>query len=205
MRQVRTAFLSVLWLLLLLTDLRGADENRLQIGDPAPAWSNLRATDGKTWSAADFADSAVLVVCFTSNSCLYSQDYEDRMADFCRKYQNAPGGVTLLAINSSQKPSDSFEKMQERANEKKFPYLYLDDQDQSVARNWGAIFTPEFFVLNKQRNVIYIGAMDDQTMEDKVTKRHVEDAVDAALQGRLPEVTAVPARGCRIPFRRSKR
>lgn len=205
MKPIQTAMLSVMWLLCLLPQLTRADENRLQIGDPAPDWKDLRGTDGKTWSAADFADSEVLVICFTSNSCLYSQDYEARMADFCRKYQNVPQGVKLVAINSSQKASDSFDRMQERAIEKKFPYPYLDDQDQSVARSWGAIFTPEFFVLNKERKVIYIGAMDDQTMADKVTKRHVEDAVDAALQGRLPEVTAVPARGCRIPFRRSSR
>jgi len=196
--------LSLVLLFLLISPVTG-DEPRLQIGQVAPAWKNLPATNGKTYSLTDFDNIDVLVVCFTSNTCLYSQDYEGRMALFSNAYSQAGASVKLIAVNSSPKPSDSIENMKRRAEEKKYPYLYLADHEQTLARSWGAIFTPEFFVLNKSREIVFIGAMDDHTMEDKVTRHHLNDAVDAALMGTLPKVTTVPARGCRIPVRRSRR
>jgi peroxiredoxin len=181
------------------------DNQKLKIGDTAPDWKNLPGTDGHEHSLDDFSSRAVVVLCFTCNSCPYSVDYEDRLIEFARKFADTPAGVVLVAINANRKPSESLEKMSERARQKQFPFLYLIDESQLVADSYGAVYTPEFFVLNKDRKVVYMGAMDDRTDAKQVTARHLEEAVNAALAGKLPAVTSVPARGCAIPYRTRQR
>jgi hypothetical protein len=112
--------------------------------------------------------------------------------------------VAVIAINSNAVPADSLEHMQERAKEKSFPFPYLRDDDQAVAKAWGAIYTPECFVLNARREVIYMGALDDSTDPARVQEQYVQLAIDAALQGRRPATTETAARGCaiRMPRRR---
>ena len=111
----------------------------------------------------------------------------------------------MIAINANLKPAERLDKMKERAKAKEFPFPYLMDETQKVAASYGANFTPEFFVLNKDRRNVYIGALDDQTQADKVERRFVELAVDAALKNELPATTTNPARGCSIPYKRVKR
>jgi peroxiredoxin len=177
----------------------------LKIGDPAPEWNDLRGTDDKTHSLSDLKDKHVVVVCFTCNSCPYAVDYEDRMIELQKKYADHPDGVVLVAINANKKPSEQLDKMKERAEEKKFPFAYLIDETQQVANSYHANFTPEFFVLNKERKVIFVGAMDDKTDAAQVTEKYVEQAIDAALKNELPATQKVPARGCAIPYKRSRK
>ena len=184
----------------------GEDEPvQLKIGDEAPSWADLVGTNGEKHSLADLTDTQVVVVCFTCNSCPYSVDYEDRMIEFQKKYVERKEGVALIAINASLKPAERLEKMKERAKAKGFPFPYLLDETQKVAASYGANFTPEFFVLNKDRRIVYMGAMDDQTRADDVKQRFVELAVEAALKNELPATTTNPARGCSIPYKQTKR
>lgn len=182
-----------------------AENTKLKIGDPAPAWSELTGTDDKPHSLKDLSDKSVVVVCFTCNNCPYAVDYEDRMISFAKKYVDHPRGVTLVAINANNKPKEKLDLMKERAREKDFPFLYLQDESQKVADSYGASFTPEFFVLNSDRKVVYMGALDDKTDVALAKINYVELAVEAALKGELPEVKEVPARGCAIPFKRSRK
>jgi len=183
----------------------GSINTKLKIGDVAPAWKSLHGTDDQLHSLEDLKEKSVVVVCFTCNSCLYSVDYQDRMIALHRKYADHPQGVSLVAINANKKPSEQLEKMKERATEKGFPFSYLMDETQQVAEAYGASFTPEFFVLNKERKVVFMGAMDDKTEEAQVTVHYVEMAIEAALKVELPEIKEVPARGCAIPFKRSRK
>ena len=192
-------------LLVFLSTVVVAQDAKLKPGDLAPTWKDLPGTDSQKHSLDEFSDKAVVVLCFTCNSCPYSVDYEDRMIAFAKKYAAHPQGVVLVAINANRKPSESLEKMQLRAKEKGFPFLYLQDETQQVAESYGAVYTPEFFVLNRERRLVYAGAMDDRTDASQVQVRHVEQAVEAALKGAIPEVQAVPARGCAIPYRRARR
>ena len=195
-----------LTLLNLSSDAWAEDEPvRLKIGDEAPSWVDLVGTDDKMHSLIDLQDKQVVVVCFTCNSCPYSVDYEDRMIEFHRKFRERKEGIALIAINANLKPAERLDKMKERAKAKEFPFPYLMDETQKVAASYGANFTPEFFVLNKDRRIVYIGALDDQTQADKVERRFVELAVDAALKNELPATTTNPARGCSIPYKRVKR
>lgn len=177
----------------------------LKIGDPAPEWTELKGTDDKTHSLSDLKDKQVVVVCFTCNSCPYAVDYEDRMIELQKKYVDHPAGVVLVAINANRKPSEQMDKMKQRAEEKKFPFAYLIDETQQVANSYHANFTPEFFVLNKERKVVFVGAMDDKTDASQVMERYVELAIEAALKNELPITQRVPARGCAIPYKRSRK
>lgn len=182
-----------------------ADPVAIKLDEPCPDWKDLPGVDGRKWSLADFRDKSVLVLCFTCNSCPYSVDYEDRLLAFAKKYASHPGGVALVAVNANRKPSETLEKMQERAKQKGFTFPYVVDETQQLAAACGAVYTPEFLVFNRERKLIYRGAMDDRTNPTEVTVRHVENAVEAALRQQLPEIREVPARGCAIPFRRSRR
>lgn len=190
---------------LLLGSTTFAQNPKLKIGDAAPDWKDLKDTDDRTVSLVDYSGKSVVVICFTCNSCPYSVDYEDRIIAFQKKYADNKDGVAFIAINANRKPSETLEKMKERASSKGFPFPYVIDESQQVADSYGASFTPEFFVLNRERRVVYMGAMDDKTDAAQVQQRYLELAVDAALKGEMPEVKEVPARGCAIPYRRNRK
>lgn len=182
-----------------------AQNPKIRIGDSAPDWIDLKGTDDRSYSLADFSHKAVLVICFTCNSCPYSVDYEDRLIAFHKKFADHKDGVAVVAINANKKPSETLEKMKERATSKSFTFPYVIDETQQVADAYGASFTPEFFVLNRERKIVYMGAMDDKTDATQVQQRYLELAIEAALKGEIPEVKEVPARGCAIPYRRSRK
>lgn len=177
----------------------------LKPGDQAFAWSELPGVDEQTHSLADLADQDVVIVCFTSNSCPYSVDYEDRMIALQARYLDAGQKVVLVAINANSVKADELQAMKTRATEKRFNFAYLKDESQSVAKSYGALYTPEFFVLNKDRKIVFRGAMDDQTDAAKVTRNYVELAVQAAMAGKMPSTTEVPARGCAVRYKRVRR
>jgi peroxiredoxin len=180
-------------------------DDKLKIGDSAPDWKDLTGVDDRRYALADLHDQQVVVMCFTCNSCPYSVDYEDRLIALFNRYKDHPAGISLIAVNSNRKPSETLEKMKERAKEREFPFPYVIDETQEIGNKFGAVFTPEFFVLNRDRKVIYIGAMDDKTDPQQATVNYVELAIEAALKGDLPQTTEVPARGCTIPYRRARK
>lgn len=177
----------------------------LSPGDAAPAWSDLPGVDGKKHSLADLKDKDVVVIVFTCCSCPAAEDYEDRIIAFAKKYAVADAKVALVAISVNTGDEDDMEQMKERAKKKKFSFTYLHDESQKIGRAYGAEYTPEFFVLNKDRKVVYMGAMDDRDDAAKVTVKYVEEAVQAALKGEKPAVAEKVARGCRIPYARKKK
>jgi hypothetical protein len=111
-----------------------------------------------------------------------------------------------VAINPNLVAGDQLPAMQDRAKLKRFNFPYLHDSPkQETAKSYGATYTPEFVVLNKERKVVYLGAFDDSPNGMKITKRYVEDAVTAALSGKTPEVTETPAVGCAVRYARERR
>lgn len=178
----------------------GTFNKTLSIGDAAPDWKNVEGTDGKKHSLAEFADKDVLVVCFTCNTCPYAVDYEDRLIGLAKKFAAEGNRCALVAINANKVKDDLLPAMQERAKAKGFNFPYLHDETQQVARSYGATFTPEFVVLNKDRKVVYLGAMDDSPDGKNVTKRYLEDAIAAALAGRSAPVSETPAVGCAVRY-----
>jgi hypothetical protein len=94
--------------------------------------------------------------------------------------------------------------MKQRAEKKKFPFPYLFDETQKIAKDYGAVFTPEFFVLGPERKIAYMGGMDDNSNAAKVKANYLEPAVEAVLAGKQPETQEAVARGCRIRFARER-
>ncbi len=171
-------------------------------GDPAPAWENLEGTDGKKHSLADLKDKDVVVVIFTCTSCPVAAAYEDRIIAFARKYASKPDTkVAVVAINVNTGKDDALPAMKERARKKQFNFTYLYDPSQEIARKYGAMFTPEFFVLNKERKVVYLGAMDNRAPPGEPKAAYLASVVESLLAGKqvdVPETSA--AAGCKIKF-----
>lgn len=168
------------------------------IGDVVTAWENLPGTDGREHDWSDVADKDAVVVVFTCNSCPYAVDLEDRLNDLARRFSAADARVAVVAINSNGIPEDAPEAMRRRALEQEFAFPYLHDASQDVARAFGAVRTPECFVLDRDRRIVYMGAFDDSPDGRAVTRRHVDEAVAALLAGTPVPVAETPPVGCQI-------
>ena len=174
----------------------------LSLGTEAPGF-DLPGVDGRNHSLADYADAPALAVIWSCNHCPYVQAWEGRMIEIQRDY--ADRGVRLVAINSNDTeayPEDSFPEMNARAERQGFNFDYLFDEDQSVARAYGPERTPEVFLFDGDRRLVYHGAIDDSRDENAVTARHLRDALDAVLEGREPPVAETPPVGCTVKWRR---
>jgi peroxiredoxin len=177
----------------------------LSIGDPAPAWKDLPGVDGKRHSMADLQDREIVVVVFTCNSCPIASDYEDRIIAFAKKYCGPGQKAALVAINVNTVEEDLLPRMKERAAAKHFPYPYLFDESQKMGKAYGALFTPEFFVLDKDRKVAYMGAFDDNVEPTKIKHAYLEPAVESILKGGKANPAETQASGCLIRYARSRR
>lgn len=164
---------------------------------------SLPGTDGKTYEPGSFADAPALAVIFWCNHCPYVRAWEDRVIALQREY--ADRGVRFILINSndpSKHPDDSFDNMTIRAREKQYPFPYLYDESQGVARQYGATRTPEIFLFDRDRTLRYHGATDDSVDDPAAARqRYFRDAIEAVLGGRAPETTETPPRGCTIKWR----
>jgi len=185
--------------------LAGEFNPTLNVNDSAPIWTDLPGVDDKTHSLADLDPSKPVIVVFTCNSCDVATDYEDRIIAFAKKHQDE---AVVVAICASAKPADALPRLRERAEAKKFPFIYLHDKSQAIGQAYGANFTPEFFLLSPgkpdERRILYMGAMDDSTYADKVTTTYLESALTAALKGEAPAIKETAPRGCRIKYPRQK-
>ena len=111
--------------------------------------------------------------------------------------------VAVVAINVNTGKDDALPAMKVRANKKKFNFTYLFDPSQEIARKYGAMFTPEFFVLDRDRRLVYSGAMDNRAAPGEPTAVYLAPAVDSALAGEKPTTAETSAAaGCRIKFNR---
>jgi peroxiredoxin len=163
---------------------------------------DLPGVDGRNHSLDDYADSPALAVVWSCNHCPYVQAWEGRMIELQREFGGQ--GFRLVAINSNDAeshPEDSFEAMQERAERQGFNFDYLHDEDQSALRAYGAERTPEVFLFDRDRRLVYHGAIDDSRDETEVSQRYLRDAVEAALAGQEPAVSETPPVGCTVKWR----
>ena len=175
------------------------------VGDVVPAWSGLEGTDGEGHGWDEVADRDFVVVVFTCNSCPYAVDYEERVNDLAKQYAGEESRVGVVAINANTIPEDGLPAMKKRAESRGFVFPYLHDPSQEVPKSFGALRTPEAYLLNAQREILYMGAIDDNTDAGKVTQTYLADAIEAALAGEAITVTETPPVGCLIRFKRSRR
>jgi peroxiredoxin len=192
---------TILFLCLLPAPIFAGEFNKsLSVGDNAPDWKDLPGTDGQKHSLADLKEPVVVLV-FTCNSCDTAQAYEDRIIAFAGKYK---GKAAVVAVNVNTAAEDRLDAMKKKAVKKKFPFPYLYDESQKIARDYGATRTPEFFVLTKDRKVAYMGAMDDKSNAEDVKDHYLQTAVDAVLKGNKPTKLETPPVGCLIKYKRNR-
>ena len=174
----------------------------LQIGESPPDF-DLPGVDGKNYSPASFNDAQSLIVFFSCNHCPYVVGSEDCMNALYDDY--ASKGIAMIAINSNETanhPTDTFEHMVRRAKDKGFRFPYVRDESQEIARTYGALRTPHYYVFDEQRKLRYTGRMDDNPREaGKETTHELRDALDALLEGKDPPVPVTNPIGCNIKWK----
>jgi peroxiredoxin len=171
------------------------------LGTEAPQF-DLPGVDGQNHSLGSYADADVLVLVQSCNHCPYVQAWEGRLSAIASDY--ADRGVRVVAINSNDTvshPEDSFEEMRKRASAQGFTFDYLFDEPQEVARELRSERTPEVFAFDRDRRLVYHGAIDDSREEDQVSQQYLRDALDAVLSGEEPAVSETPPVGCSMKWK----
>lgn len=166
---------------------------------------SLPGVDDELYSLSDYKDKNAVVVIFTCNHCPWAQAWEGRFKQIQADY--GPKGVQLIAINSNDAvshPGDSFEAMKQHAKEREFNYPYLHDEEQAVARAYGAERTPEVFVFDKAGILQYHGTVDDNADDPAaVQNAYLRDALDAILIGQVPATPETAPKGCTIKWKQT--
>ena len=179
-----------------------------KIGDTVADFS-LKNIDGRMVSMDGYVHAKGLIIVFTCNHCPFAKLYQERLNLLNKKYFNR--GFPVLAISSNDAdavPEDSYEQMVKRAKEKGYTFPYLYDQTQDVARAFGAVKTPQAYVVSKENGhwvLKYAGAIDDNGAEpDKAKNKYVENAVNALLQNKAVVVATAKSVGCGIKWKGGK-
>lgn len=173
----------------------------LELGVSAPDFK-LPATDGNTYTLANFADADVLVIFFTCNHCPFVINSDELTRATADKF--AGRGVRFVGINANSANTyaeDSFQHMVERMNEHNFPWVYLHDAKQDIARAYGALKTPHFYVFDRDRKLIYTGrAVDSPRVPEKVTTHELDDALEQALGNNPVSTPLTNPVGCNVKW-----
>lgn len=173
----------------------------LSIGAKAPEFK-LPATDGKQYALADFNDASILVLFFTCNHCPYVIGSNEMTRKTALKF--AEHGVQFIGINansSKTNPTDSFEHMIEQMETKDFPWLYLHDDTQAVAKAYGALRTPHFYVFAEERKLIYTGRGVDQPKDvEKMTVNDLDRVLTEKVTNEPISIPLTNPLGCNVKW-----
>ncbi len=175
----------------------------LALGTSAPQFS-LPDADGKIVSLSDFEGAPALVVIFMCNHCPFVKHVAPGLANLAREYQDK--GVAVVGINPNDVanyPDDSPQKMAEASKEYGYTFPYLFDESQEVAKAYRAACTPDFFVFDGDRQLVYRGQMDDSrpSLDLPVTGADLRAALNAVLDGRSVTTEQKPSVGCNIKWK----
>jgi peroxiredoxin len=173
----------------------------LQIGEKAPEFQ-VPATDGRTYRLADFADAKALVVFFTCNHCPFVVGSDEVTRATVERFR--PQGVAFIGINANSEhthPDDDFPHMVERMKQHRFPWVYARDQSQGVARAYGALRTPHFYVFDRERKLVYTGrGVDNPRNTTEMTVNDLDRALEDVLAGKPVRRPMTNPIGCNVKW-----
>ena len=173
----------------------------LKIGTQAPDF-HLPSTNGKTYSLKDFDKAPALVIFFTCNHCPYVINSNEVTRKTVEKYIQK--GVDFVAINSNSANTvyeDDFEHMKLNMEKQKFPWIYLHDESQNIAKTYGALRTPHFYVFDKERKLIYSGrGVDTPRNPETISINDLENALDDYLSGKPVRKALTNPVGCNVKW-----
>jgi len=162
----------------------------------------LTSTEGKEYSLSDFDKFRYLVIFFTCNHCPYVIGSDEVTRATAEKY--GARGVGFAGINSNSENTyaeDSFPNMVKRMEKYNFPWVYLYDQSQEVARAYGALRTPHFYVFDSDRKLVYTGrGVDNPRDTSKMTINNLDNVLDELTSGRNISVPLTNPVGCNIKW-----
>lgn len=176
----------------------------LALGTEAPDFSLPEPATGRTHSLEDFREARALVVMVLSNHCPFVKHIADGLAEFAREYRER--GVAVVGINANDVanyPADSPEKMVEEVEMRGYDFPYLFDESQDVVKAFRAACTPDFFLYDENRRLVYRGQFDSSrpSLPDPVTGADLRAACDAVLEGAAPSGHQTPSIGCNIKWK----
>ena len=193
-----TRFAMAVLSLMLLTVPATAKRVKLKVGDPAPVWESLPGTDGAEHSLVKLKDAKAIVILFMSNECPVAQAYEERVSKLATDF--AKQKVAVLAINPNK--DETLGAMKRHAKQRKLAYAYLRDESQKVARSFGALRTPEVFLIDEKGKIVYMGAIDnDVKLNGKPTRDYLRNAIISLLAGKEIREDSTRAMGCTIRWK----
>ncbi len=174
----------------------------ISVGQKAPDFSGIPAVQNGEDTSLTLSDvkEDIVVLVFLGNHCPVVKAYEDRLIDFTNEYKDK--GVKVVGISVNDLDSDRIPGIKTYMKEHKSNYIYGYDESQKIGHAYGATNTPQFFVLDKDRTIKYLGALDDNQNESKVTKKYLRDAVDAVLKGESVEISETQPKGCGISYKK---
>ncbi len=179
-------------------------QDRLERGDVAPGFE-LSGTDGESYTLDRFMGKELVLVVFTCNHCPYAQAKISELNHITEAYDD----VAVIGVNpndAEQKPEDSMERMQELVEDGTIKYdAYLRDEDQKVAKKYGAVCTPDPFLfanIGGSFELVYHGRLDDaMSPDEEPTTYHMRDAIEALMDGAGPDEHFLPSMGCSIKWK----
>lgn len=179
-------------------------EGLLPLGSPAPDFSLPDVVTGETVTLADFADKKALAVIFICRHCPYVQHVKESLAQLGRDYKDSDAAIVAISANDAAAyPDDSPESLAEMARAEGFVFPFLHDETQKVAQAYTAVCTPDVFVFNGKRELVYRGQFDGTrpfTMQ-KANGKDVRGAIESVLAGKPVSADQKPAVGCSIKWK----
>jgi peroxiredoxin len=177
----------------------------LDLGTTAPAFSLPDVVSGRTTTLATFDGSAALLVMFICRHCPFVVHVQEELARLGRDYQPKGVGVVAISANDAEAyPDDRPERLKEMAAEQGFTFPFLHDETQAVAKAYQAACTPDFFVFDAARKLVYRGQLDDSRPgRGTASGRDLRAAIDAVRAGRPVSANQRPSVGCGIKWKTS--
>ncbi len=180
------------------------ESNMLELGTEAPYFELLDVTSGTERNLDDLASDVATVIMFWCNHCPYVIHVTDAVLALATKYQEK--GINFIAISSNdveKYPQDGPDKMRELAIEKKYPFPYLYDKSQNVAKDYDAACTPDFYVFDGDRRLVYRGQMDGSRPGNGISNNgeDLRSALDAILERKPVSMKQRPSAGCNIKWK----
>ena len=178
----------------------------IELGTSAPDFSLPDVVSGEQVTLSDFKDQKALVLMFICRHCPFVRHVQEQLARLGRDYARKPVAFVAISANDATAyPNDAPERLREQAEELGFSFPYCYDESQEVARAYGATCTPDFYVFDEERKLVYRGQLDDSRPGNNtpVTGRDLRAAIDAVLAGIPPAALQKPSIGCNIKWKSS--
>jgi peroxiredoxin len=182
-----------------------AQSQMLPLGTAAPAFRLPDPASGESVGLSDFVGAPALLIAFLCNHCPYVKNILDAFVAFAREYDAR--GLAIVAVSSNdidEYPADSPDEMAKLSRARGFTFPYLFDGSQSVAKAYGAVCTPEFFLFDQDRRLVYRGQFDNSRPGSKIpaTGAHLRAAADAVLARSAVSPEQIPSVGCSIKWKK---